>query len=86
MNTITLQEAQAALGDILHRLAPGERITITEDDQPVGELVVPFVFAQRSPRPRPAVTGVPQAGSMKGKIWMADDFDAPLEELRDYME
>jgi addiction module RelB/DinJ family antitoxin len=25
-------------------------------------------------------------GRLKGKIWMADDFDAPLEEMREYME
>ena len=25
------------------------------------------------------------AGSMKGKIFMSDDFDEPLEELNDYM-
>jgi len=25
-------------------------------------------------------------GCFKGKIWMADDFDAPLEEMREYME
>jgi len=25
-------------------------------------------------------------GSMKGKIWMSDDFDAPLEDMREYME
>ncbi|MEM6839626.1 MAG: DUF2281 domain-containing protein [Cyanobacteria bacterium P01_C01_bin.120] len=26
-----------------------------------------------------------QAGLLKGKIWMADDFDAPLEDMKDYM-
>lgn len=26
-----------------------------------------------------------QAGLLKGKIWMADDFDEPLEEMKDYM-
>lgn len=26
-----------------------------------------------------------QAGILKGKIWMADDFDAPLEEMQEYM-
>ena len=26
-----------------------------------------------------------KAGLLKGKIWMSDDFDAPLEELKDYM-
>ena len=25
-------------------------------------------------------------GCMEGKIWMSDDFDAPLEEMREYME
>ncbi|MDR0330971.1 MAG: DUF2281 domain-containing protein [Chitinispirillales bacterium] len=24
-------------------------------------------------------------GCLKGKIWMADDFNAPLEEMREYM-
>ena len=28
---------------------------------------------------------VPVLGSMKGKIWMADDFDAPLEDFKEYM-
>ena len=23
-------------------------------------------------------------GSLKGKVWMADDFDAPLEEMKEY--
>ena len=25
-------------------------------------------------------------GKWKGKIWVSDDFDAPLEEMREYME
>ena len=25
-------------------------------------------------------------GCMKGRTWVADDFDAPLEEMREYME
>jgi hypothetical protein len=28
----------------------------------------------------------PVFGSGKGKMWIADDFDAPLDELREYME
>lgn len=24
-------------------------------------------------------------GTLKGKIWMADDFDAPLEDLQEYL-
>jgi len=26
-----------------------------------------------------------KAGLLKGKIWMSEDFDEPLEELKDYM-
>ena len=25
-------------------------------------------------------------GSMAGKVWMADDFDAPLDDFKEYME
>ena len=25
-------------------------------------------------------------GSMSGEMWMADDFDAPLEDFKEYME
>ena len=25
-------------------------------------------------------------GILKGKVWMADDFNAPLEEMKEYME
>lgn len=27
----------------------------------------------------------PKPGCLKGKIWMADDFDAPLEDFKEYM-
>ena len=39
MSTITLQEAQAILAELVHRLAPGEGVTITENDRPVARLV-----------------------------------------------
>jgi len=28
----------------------------------------------------------PKPGIMSGKIWMSDDFDAPLEDFKEYME
>jgi DNA-damage-inducible protein J len=28
----------------------------------------------------------PRPGCMKGQIWMADDFDAPLDDFKEYME
>ncbi|GHV48843.1 hypothetical protein FACS1894204_13290 [Synergistales bacterium] len=34
---------------------------------------------------RKIVRKAPQYECMKGKIWMSDDFDAPLDDFKDYM-
>jgi hypothetical protein len=33
----------------------------------------------------PDPTKVPKPGCLEGEIWMADEFDAPLEEFEEYM-
>ena len=76
MTTVTIQEAQSRLTDLIHRLSPGEEIVITENDQPVARLV-----------PTPAVVSkkARQLGTMKGSVLsMAPDFDAPLEDFEEY--
>jgi DNA-damage-inducible protein J len=35
--------------------------------------------------PQQPARKTPKLGCMKGKIWMADDFDAPLDDFKDYM-
>jgi antitoxin (DNA-binding transcriptional repressor) of toxin-antitoxin stability system len=76
MSTVTLEEAQARLGELISRLSPGEEVLIAQQGQPVAKLV-------RSQR----ATWPCQAGSAKDKIlWIAPDFDAPLEDFREYME
>jgi len=37
--TITIDEAQAKLRELIHRLAPGEEVIITENQEPVAKLV-----------------------------------------------
>ena len=39
MSTVTLEEAQARLPELIARLAPGEELIITRDAQPVARLV-----------------------------------------------
>jgi antitoxin (DNA-binding transcriptional repressor) of toxin-antitoxin stability system len=75
MPTVTIEEAQAKLPALIHDLLPGEELVITENDQPIAMLT-------HSPR-----TSWPcQAGSARNKShWMADDFDAPLEDFKEYM-
>ncbi len=75
--TVTLADAQAHLADLIAQAAPGEEIVITQGDKPVARLIAEDVSSMR---PR-----VP--GSAKGMIaYMADDFDAPLEDFKDYMQ
>ena len=76
MATVTLQEAQAQLSDLIHRLANGEELVITENDQPVAKLARVEVEREWPGK----------AGSARGEIWIAPDFDEPLEEFKEYME
>ncbi len=76
MTTVTIQDAQSRLTDLIHRLSPGEEIVITENDQPVARLV---------PTPAVASKKARQLGTMKGSVLsMAPDFDAPLEDFEEY--
>jgi antitoxin (DNA-binding transcriptional repressor) of toxin-antitoxin stability system len=86
MPIVTLQEAQANLAELVHHLAPGEGVTIMENDRPVARLIVPLIAPAIPPRPRPPVTGVPKAGQYEGRLVVPDDFKEPLEEMREYME
>jgi antitoxin (DNA-binding transcriptional repressor) of toxin-antitoxin stability system len=77
MPTVTLQEAQSRLSDLIHNLAPGEEVVITENDQPLARLTL---AAPRERKPR-------QLGTLKGTVlYMAPDFDEPLEDFKEYME
>jgi antitoxin (DNA-binding transcriptional repressor) of toxin-antitoxin stability system len=77
MNTITLQEAQTRLSELIHRLTPGEEVIITEDDQPVARLTL-ATPTERKPR---------QLGTLKGTVLhMAPDFDEPIDDFKESME
>ena len=57
--------------------------------QVVREKSVPFAIPIETDKPRNANGKRPRSdflGCMEGKIWMSDDFDAPLEEMQEYME
>lgn len=76
MSTLTLEEAQSRLKDIIEALSPGEEIIIVQDDQPIAKLT----RAERQSWPC-------KAGSAKNKVfWMSPDFDEPLDDFKEYME
>lgn len=76
MSTLTVEEAQVQLPQLLDELAPGGEVVITRDGKPVGRLLPPEL-------PK----GVPIYGRGKGKVlYMAPDFDAPLDDFKEYTE
>jgi prevent-host-death family protein len=75
MPTVNIHDAQARLEQIIAGMNPGEPLVITKDGEPLATLT-------RTPKAQWPC----KAGSARGKIWMAADFDAPLEEFREYME
>jgi antitoxin (DNA-binding transcriptional repressor) of toxin-antitoxin stability system len=76
---VTVEQAQATLKELIHQLTLGEEVIITENQQPVAKLVSEQLRSPSKQRPGP--------GLGKGMItFIAPDFDAPLEEMKEYME
>jgi antitoxin (DNA-binding transcriptional repressor) of toxin-antitoxin stability system len=75
MQIVNLDDAQAHLRQIVAGLQPGEEVILTDNGQPMARLV----RAERTSWPC-------KAGSARDKIlWIAPDFDAPLDEFKEYM-
>ena len=72
--TIDLDQARAQLAKLIQDVAKGSEVVITLDGQAIARLVPP---KEACPDRVP--------GSAKGLFVVPDDFDAPLEDFRDYM-
>lgn len=72
MQQVPLDEAQTRLRDLVDAALRGETVSIALDDQQAVQLV-PVTRERRAG----------QFGSAKGQIWMAEDFDAPLEDFKE---
>jgi prevent-host-death family protein len=67
---VNIHEAKTHLSRLLQRVAAGEEITISRAGVPVAKLIA--AGPKSSSRPM---------GMDRGKIWIADDFDAPDREI-----
>jgi prevent-host-death family protein len=76
--TVTLEDAQAHLADLIAKAAPGEEIVITQDEKQVARLI-----PEKKPTPlkKPRV-----AGSAKGQLVILQDDDEHLKDFAEYME
>lgn len=81
MSSVTVQELQSDFLSVLKRLQPGEEVVVTDGDQTVARM------AKTVTGPWPSVAGSAKAGCYaRPGFWMAPDFDAPLDDFKEYME
>ena len=73
MTTVSIQEAQAKLFELIRHLSPGEEVVITRDDGATFKIV-----------PVALTHPFPKFGSAKGQVKMREDFDEPLEDFQAY--
>lgn len=74
VETVGVFEAKTHLSRILREAQGGKRFVVTQRGKIVAEIHPPAATARRKSL----------RGDMKGKIWMSDDFCAPLPELEKY--
>ena len=75
MSTITIQDAQARLSELVSTLVPGEEVGILRDGQIVATLVAP----KTGPWPC-------QPGTAKGILTILAEDDEHLADFQEYME
>ena len=67
--SINMHQAKTHFSKLLARVEAGEEIIITKAGRPIAKIVP--IQSERKPR---------HPGTGKGKLWIADDFDADLPE------
>ena len=75
MHQVDISQATNSPEILFQTVLDGNEVVITQNNEPILKIV-----RVNQPKKRR------RSGSAKGLIWMSDDFDAPLEELREYME
>ena len=75
MPTMTIEEAQAKLPELIDRLAPGEEVVLTRNARPVAKLV-----GQPAESPRPVF------GRGRGKVVVVSEDEDHLQGFEEYMQ
>ena len=73
---VNIHEAKTHLSRLLEAVERGDEVIIARAGHPIATL-----SAYRPPR-----RTIAPPGSMEGEIWMADDFDEPVEDLFDCLK
>ncbi|HBB32514.1 MAG TPA: type II toxin-antitoxin system prevent-host-death family antitoxin [Cyanobacteria bacterium UBA8803] len=74
MRQIDIEQVKIQWEGLFQAALNGDEVVITQNNQPILKLVRFTPFKKRR-----------QSGSAKGLIFMASDFDQPLEDFSEYM-
>jgi antitoxin (DNA-binding transcriptional repressor) of toxin-antitoxin stability system len=83
MHQVTVEEAKARFDELIEALLRGENVILIRDGEKLAEIAP---VAKQNGQTLPVVKNRPPPGLWKDKIWISDDFDEPLDELKEYME
>ena len=73
MIKVNIHEAKTHLSRLLEKVQKGEDVIIAKGNKPIAKLVL---IEELKPERK--------IGSAKGKVYIADDFDAPLKDFEEY--
>jgi len=76
MRVVNIHDAKNQLSRLLDQVQSGEDVVIAKAGTPIVRLI-PYAPPKRKIAP---------PGAMKGKIWIAEDFDAPIDALFDCLK
>jgi len=75
MQQIDIDNPNATLPEVVEAALNGIEVILAKNNQPVARVIaIPPIHLHRR-----------RAGSAKGLIQMSDDFDAPLEDFKEYL-
>jgi antitoxin (DNA-binding transcriptional repressor) of toxin-antitoxin stability system len=75
MTTVSIEEAQARLAELIDHLAAGEQLVITRNQQPIARLLVDDKPGRQPRKP----------GSAKGILTIVAEDDEHLKDFAEYM-
>ena len=75
MLQVNVHEAKTNLSKLIQKVVDGEEVVIAKGNLPIIKLVL---IENLKPQRR--------LGTAKGKVKIANDFDAPLEDFKEYMQ
>jgi len=78
MTIVSVDQASSSLIDLIKKVNEGEEVFITEGEQPVAQIIATPIKQLKEKKKI-------KAGSAKGLIEIADDFDEPLEDFKEYI-